>query len=139
LSWNAGPRWRRDARRTFGRAIFGVLLHASELTLKLLVTILQLLDGARELSDLRFQTIETHGEVARRLRHPPAPIGGVSGRVIGRPVAVAEQLIQETAPVLLRCRDAGAEQQREKRKSNRPMRKASHWRYECLWLQSQWT
>jgi hypothetical protein len=59
----ARPRWRRAARRAFRHAILGVLLHAPELTFELLVTILQLLDGTRELPDMRLQTIETHGEI----------------------------------------------------------------------------
>jgi hypothetical protein len=120
-------------------AILGVPLHAPELTFELLVAILQLLEGTRELPDLRFQPIETHGEVGR-LRQAPAvraaTIGVIGRRVVRRPIASAEQLLKEaeTALVLLRRRDVGAEKQGKKRESDRPMRKASHWRYECLWF-----
>jgi hypothetical protein len=52
--------------------IFGVVLHALELHLKLLITVLKLLDGTGDLTQRIFHSIEPNGKVARiGLRHPP--------------------------------------------------------------------
>ena len=56
-------------------AILGVVLHALELHLELLVAVLQLLDGAGELAQRIFHAVEPDGQIAgiglryARLRH----------------------------------------------------------------------
>ena len=61
-----GARLRRR-RRALGaellQAIFGVVLHALELHLELLVLMLQLLDGAGELAQRILDAVDAHGEV----------------------------------------------------------------------------
>src|SRR5262249_41131033 len=124
---------RRGARRTVLHSIVAVRLHAPKLTFELLVAVLQLLDRARELADLRFKAVETHVEVAAGWGHP-AVTGAAVRRGAGlgrRALAVAKQLLEKpkAALALLRRRDAGTQAHSQQREPDCPMRKASHWRY----------
>ena len=96
-------------------AVLGIILHALELHLKLLVAKLKLLDGAGELTQRAFHAVEPDGHVARiRLRHPALRLWlrlRCRARLrLGLPAA--EKIVEEIAgrTLLLGQRGAGQKQ-----------------------------
>src|SRR5664280_3105650 len=109
-------------------AILGVVLHALELHLKLLVAVLQLLERAGELAQRTFHAVEADGQIAgiglrhaRLLRWTLVALELVALELVAlalrrRRLAAAEQIIEEAAgrTLLLRRRRAGQKQQRKR-------------------------
>jgi hypothetical protein len=100
-------------------AVLGILLHALELHLELLVAILKLLDGAGELAQRAFHAIEADRYIAGvRLRHTALRLWlrlwlRRCAR-LSRRLAAAEKIIEETAGTLLLRRSGAGEKQRKR-------------------------
>jgi hypothetical protein len=103
-------------------AVFGVVLHTLELQLKLLVTILELLDGAGQLTQRAFHTVEPDGHVAGiRLRHPALRLLLRLRRCarLRRRFAAAEKIIEKIARRTLLLGQRGTGQKQRQRGESR--------------------
>ena len=99
------------------QAILGIVLHALELHLELLIAVLKLFDCAGELAERTFHAVEPYGEIARiRLCYPVRWRG--LGRLsrLTRRLTTIEQIVEEIArPALILRRRSAAQQQRGER------------------------
>src|ERR1019366_9042142 len=107
-------------------AILGIVLHALELHLELLVAVLQLLERAGELAQRTFHAVEADGQIAgvglrhsRLLRLTLVALTLVALALLRRLLAAAEQIIEEAAGRTLLLRRRGAGQQQQGKRSER--------------------
>ena len=117
----------RGATAQFLEAVLGLFLHPPHLSFELLIAVLQLLDGAGELSDMRFETIDAHDRIgrarnlsdailARRRWAVLALFEGAVGRRGGRQaIAAAEDTLEESGAGFLGRHRGGADQHRRDR------------------------
>jgi hypothetical protein len=100
-------------------AIVGIVLHTLELHLKLLVAVLKLFNGARELAQRIFHSVKPNGKIAGiGLRHLPGDRRLSSLTRLRLRITAPKQVIKEIAGrvPLLRQRGAGHQQRRQRGK-----------------------
>src|SRR6185437_4275735 len=108
-------------------AIFGIVLHALELHLQLLILILQLLKRAGELAQCALHAIDAYRQIAGvGLRYLMRISLTLLGRALLRgPLTAAEQIVEEAGTLLLR--DSGAGQQQHGKRGKRRGADSQSW------------
>jgi hypothetical protein len=94
--------------------ILGVVLHALELHLQLLVLILQLLERAGELAQRRLDAADAPRHIGGIVLRDLALSGLLALARLPRLVATIEKIVEEAGPLLL-CRGGAGQQQQGKR------------------------